>query len=135
MNTNLLKETITAIIDSGHIPNDIIFIGSEKSGHECVLEQFEQIANFNYYSGCGGQEIAQDLTIVFSDGRKLWRGEYDGSEWWEYSTVFKKPAITLPLIHLMSPNGDSWCDLKEFNPIISNDITPITPLIQQGVKL
>lgn len=38
--------------------------------------------DFEYDAGFGGQELYG--TVVFADGTWLTRGEYDGSEWWEY---------------------------------------------------
>ncbi|MFA6066909.1 MAG: hypothetical protein WC707_07035 [Candidatus Babeliaceae bacterium] len=95
--TNLLEETKEAIKDSGHKIKDIIFIGSEETGHQCTWNEFLKIADIQYDSGFGGQEIAEDLIIVFSDGSKMWRGEYDGSEWWNYSTPFKMPKEKLSI--------------------------------------
>ena len=37
----------------------------------------------NYDDGFGGANV-EDVFIVFDDGSWLERGEYDGSEWWEY---------------------------------------------------
>ena len=42
----------------------------------------EDLASINYDNGYGGQDLFG--TIVFKDGIWLERGEYDGSEWWEY---------------------------------------------------
>ena len=88
---NLLTETETDIKESGHAPQDIIFIGSQKSGHSCTWEEYRTLADFEYDSGFGGNEIPWDLIIVFSDGATMWRGEYDGSEWWNFSTPFVMP--------------------------------------------
>jgi len=90
---NLLVETKKAIKGSGHSIKDIIFIGSQKTGYECTWEQFKTLADKNYDCGFGGDVVSSDLIVVFSDGQKMWRGEYDGSEWWEYSTPFIKPKI------------------------------------------
>ena len=38
--------------------------------------------DFEYDNGYGGQELFG--TVVFKDGSWLDRGEYDGSEWWDY---------------------------------------------------
>jgi len=114
---SLLEETVSAILKSGHTPKNIIFIGSEESGHECTWEQFEQLANIDYDSGYGGQEVAQDLIIVFSDGQKMWRGEYDGSEWWEYCTPFKRPDVQFEINTLKCPDGRGWRDLSNLNGV------------------
>jgi len=90
---NLLAETIEDIKSSGRTPEEIIFIGSEISGHQCTWEEFKTLANRNYDNGYGSAEVAMDLIIVFSDGCKLHRGEYDGSEWWEIQKPFKRPEV------------------------------------------
>ncbi|MEK9355154.1 hypothetical protein V9756_23375, partial [Escherichia coli] len=76
-----LKETEEAIADSGHVPEDIIFIGSRTTGHSCTWDEFQTIADFEYDSGYGGQEVVSDIEIVFNVGQSMHRGEYDGSEW------------------------------------------------------
>lgn len=110
---NFLKETIDDIKDSGHSPDDIIFIGSEKSGHSCTWDDFCKLADNDYYNGFGGQSVAVDLIIVFSDGSTMWRGEYDGSEWWNYSKPFTMPE-KLKKIKSLFPK-ESWSDLEDFN--------------------
>ena len=112
--TNLLKETKEAIASSGHTEADIVFIGSESSGHQCTWAEFCVLADVDYDSGFGAAQVAQDLIVVFSDGQKLWRGEYDGSEWWEHSTPFKRPEATLPISTLLCPpERVGWVDLAE----------------------
>ena len=64
---NLLKETKEAIKKSGHKIEDILFIGSEKSGHSCTWEEFEKLADVEYDGGYGASEVAQDLIIVFKE--------------------------------------------------------------------
>jgi len=98
--TNLLAETIQDIAKSGHSPEDIIFIGSVGSGHSCTWSEFKALADFDYDSGYGGAHIAGDLVVVFSDGSDMHRGEYDGSEWWEYSRPFVRPEVELPISSL-----------------------------------
>lgn len=113
---NLLHETRRDIQDSGHTPNDIIFIGSEKSGHECTWEEFEKLADVEYDSGFGAQLVMADLIIVFSDGQKMWRHEYDGNEWWMYSTPFVRPSETKKITYLFaggSPGAAGWRDFSE----------------------
>jgi hypothetical protein len=103
----LLQETIFDIEKSKHTTADIVFIGSETTGHSCTWDEFCQLSNKDYDRGFGAQRVATDLIIVFSDGAKMWRGEYDGSEWWEYSTPFKQPAETKPIKKLMPGTWDS----------------------------
>ena len=110
---NLLEETQDAIIDSGHTAKDIIFIGSKSSGHTCTWGEFSILADTDYDNGFGGQKVAQDLIIVFSDGTQMWRDEYDGSEWWAYIEPFTFPNKTLPITSLITKH--SWEDLEEIN--------------------
>ena len=72
---NLLQETREAITESGHNETDIVFIGSEKTGHQCSWQEYCTLADIEYDSSFGAPEVAGDLIIVFSDGQKLWRGE------------------------------------------------------------
>ncbi len=109
----LLKETLEDVKRSGRKIEDIIFIGSEASGHSCTWKEFEELADREYDSGYGGQEVASDLIISFSDGSKMWRGEYDGSEWWEYSTPFKVPKDKKPIKNLFARIG--WSCLKDID--------------------
>ena len=111
---NLLEETTKCIEDSGHSVLDIVFIGSEKSGHCCSWEQFEELADVTYDQDFGASEVATDLIIVFSDGAKMWRDEYDGSEWWGYSKPFKKPAISKPITRLVDGQV-LWGTLEQLN--------------------
>jgi hypothetical protein len=113
---NLLTETIEAINASGHKPSDIVFIGSEESGHSCSWARFKVLANREYHEGYGSQKVAKDLIIVFSDGVQMTRAEYDGSEWWNYQTPFKKPAQTQPIGSLfVTENQVGWKSLESIH--------------------
>jgi hypothetical protein len=113
--TNFLVETKEAINHSGHKPTDIVFIGSVDSGYNCNWDQFVKLAGFEYDSGFGGQQIASDLIIAFSDGASMKRGEYDGSEWWEYAMPFVMPEKQIPIETFMDPGGASWTMLEEMH--------------------
>jgi hypothetical protein len=114
---NLLEETIDDIKQSGHTPEDIMFIGSESTGHRCTWTEFQTLANVEYDAGFGAQEVASDLIIVFSDGARMWRHGYDGSEHWAYSYPFKMPTESHPITYLTVTGSDrvGWCDLAELN--------------------
>jgi hypothetical protein len=98
---NFLEESRKEIEESGHTPDDIVFIGSEESGHQCSFDEFCQLADFNYDYGYGACKIAKDLVIVFSDGQKMIRQEYDGSEWWDILKPFSPPSNNLPIRSLL----------------------------------
>lgn len=111
---NLLKETLNDIKLSGHTPNDIIFIGSEVSGYSCTWDEFNILADHEYDAGFGAQQVADDIIIVFSDGMKMTRHEYDGSECWTYSTPFVMPTNIKHINHLFCRNI-GWDDLSTIN--------------------
>jgi hypothetical protein len=113
---NLLAETKEAIKDSGHTPDDIVFIGSRESGHRCTWDQFTQLADVTYHNGFGAQEVASDLEIVFRDGTTMWRHEYDGSENWDYSLPFVMPTESKPITALtVNPSKVGWCTLAQIH--------------------
>ena len=111
---NLLKETLYDIEKSGHTVEDITFIGS-LSGYDCTWDEFKAMADRDYDSGYGAAEVAHDLIIVFSDGVVMRRGEYDGSEWWEYQEPFVRPENTKPITGLfaMDIGAVGWVSLKD----------------------
>lgn len=114
--TNLLHETQDAITRSGHSVEQITFIGSADGTYRMTWDEFTGLANAEYDSGFGGAEVATDLIVLFSDGKRLWRGEYDGSEWWEFDppvSVDYNSAEGKPIAHLI---GGLWTSLAELNP-------------------
>lgn len=120
---NFLNETRDSIAASGHTPANITFIGSLESGHRCTWAEFEQVADFDYDSSFGSSKIATDLTIVFADGQTMWRGEYDGSEWWSHSTPAVLPDVSLP-IRSLGGAGVMWSTLAEIDEEASSDAEP-----------
>lgn len=105
--SNLLKETKEVLKERGKTLEDIEWIGS-KDGY-IALETFTKLADVQYDSGYGAAEVAQDLTIVGKDFY-MTRGEYDGSEWWDYHSMdlFKKPDNELKVNRLI---GGMWDNL------------------------
>ena len=116
MLSNLLEETKFCIEASGHTVKEITFIGSQESGHSCSWEKFRLLADKTYDSGFGAQQVAKDLIIVFADGQKMWRSEYDGSEWWDFVKLFEQPEKTKPIERLI---GNFWPTLEELHDIES----------------
>ena len=113
---NLLQETVEFINGIDQKTEDIIFIGSEKSGHSCTWAEYEILANRRYDNGFGAQEVATDLIIVFSDGTKMWRCEYDGAESWTHFSPFEMPKETRPIKNLFA-NDFGREDLANINLI------------------
>ena len=56
------------------------------------FQTFLESLDFNYNSGYGGQELFG--IIWLEDGTWCTRGEYDGSEWWQYHCL---PEIPMEL--------------------------------------
>lgn len=56
---------------------------------EKQYDEFLKHLDFNYNNGYGGQELYG--TIWYEDGTWSERGEYDGSEWWNFKSVPKIP--------------------------------------------
>ena len=110
---NFLDETIEYIKQIEHTTDEIIFIGSEQSGHSCEWGEFTEIANLDYHDGYRAQEIATDLIIVFKDGSKMCRDENGGLECWKHSTPFKMPENKKNLLKVMG--GGVWESLEEIH--------------------
>ena len=53
-------------------------------------EEFLQKLNFEYDAGYGGQEL-HGMIWLKEENTWMERGEYDGSEWWEYRKCPKIP--------------------------------------------
>lgn len=97
---NLLQETERSMIDASLSPEEIIFIGSRNSGHQCTWIEFCELADKEYNSGYSSQEVAADLIIVFSGGEIMYREECDGNEWWEWRRPFVLPPHSHPITGL-----------------------------------
>lgn len=85
---NLLEETIEFLEENGKKPKDVKWVGDKTVFFE--WKHFEKIANKEYDSGYGSQEVLRNLLVV-GDSWWLERHEYDGSEWWEYKEMPIKP--------------------------------------------
>ena len=72
------KKIKCAIIEYG-VDNFILTTGHDQNDRKDFLEQL----NFEYDNGYGTQHLFG--TIWYEDGTWSSRGEYDGSEWWEYN--------------------------------------------------
>lgn len=107
--SNLLKETLAKLKENGKKEKDVIWVGNLNA--KTTWENFKNVADVDYDSGFGGQEVATDLLIV---GNNWWleRHEYDGSEWWEYKELPKEPTETIELKKIV---GGCWSKLSEIN--------------------
>lgn len=111
--TNLLQETLEIIEENGLSSTDVVWAGNRDGTYVVPWEWFAQVANVEYDSGYGGQEIASDLVVVFNNGAWLERTEYDGSEGWSYQ---QSPVVSYnPYPFDTVKNGDNWAPLAEMN--------------------
>lgn len=91
MMVNLLAETLEDIKKNNYTESDIVFIGFEGSGECMTWQQFIVAADYSYDNGYGVAIVNAELIIGFADGAKMFRCEYDGSEWWELFRPFRMP--------------------------------------------
>lgn len=100
--TNLLQETMEELDHAQKdFYHDVLWIGTRDGKRTISKDSFLIAANFTYDAGYGGQEVLSDLVLV-GDDWWLERGEYDGSEWWDFKT--------LPVL---SPEPDKLDNLRE----------------------
>ena len=104
--TNLLQETVEAVLTSNHSSKDIVFIGSVVSWHSCTWEEFQILANQEYFAeSCAGY-IAVDLIIIFSDDTRLEREQSSVGEYWNYVEQLILPVNREPITNLFAdPHG------------------------------
>ena len=105
---NLLKETEEILKRNNYTLDDIEWVGT--SLHYIDKEEFIKLADTTYDNGYVGQEIAESLILV---GKDFWlvRHEYDGSEWWEFKKLPKKPTEKLEVNTLFN----YWGSLEKAN--------------------
>lgn len=80
---NLLQETRNALARAGKGPEDVVWCGSKAGAYWFTWAQFEQLTDRDYNDSWGIENVAMDLVVVGADWW-LERGEYDGSEWWDF---------------------------------------------------
>jgi hypothetical protein len=101
--SNLLKETLELLERNNKKETDVKWVGS--STHKTTWADFKKNANVDYESGFGSPKVAGDLLVV---GENWWleRGEYDGSEWWDYKEMPKEPTEIIELKALTVNQAD-----------------------------
>lgn len=99
---NLLEETLEVLADYDLTEADVLWVGT----HEETIswEAFKKAADFEYDDGFGINEVRGDLRVVGEDWW-LTRGEYDGSEWWDFHRKPEKPALIKDDLMLKT----RWC--------------------------
>ena len=79
---NLYDETVEVLSSHDKTIADIEYIGSTRTKIN-TNKALKFMKKTNYDSGFGSQEIACNLMIK-GNGFVMIRGEYYGSEWWDY---------------------------------------------------
>ena len=110
---NLFSETINLMDQLGYTPEDVVHIGNSEYG--CTWEEFTKLADFCYSNGFGAAEVATDLVVIFNDGAYLSRGEYDGSEWWDFNKTPTIPVDPLPISNLGARKRHLWDTIEDMN--------------------
>lgn len=100
---NFKQETLDALAKNGKVTGDIKFVNVKIDS--ITWEQLIELSDFEYDDGYGMAVIDQSMKIV-GDNWWLERGEYDGSEWWEFKT------LPLQLQPILNP---SRCNLLDEN--------------------
>ena len=113
---NFKEETLKAINESGHKIEDVMFIGSNNGEYRINIEKFLEISDFEYDNSWGSPKIATDLIIYFKDKTYITRGEYDGSEWWQYLVpkVFNENDKYRDF-DILGGNKYMWDSVKQMN--------------------
>ena len=86
---NLFIETLCKLLEYDRTPLDVNYVANSN----CFVswDDFVKVAeNIDYYGGYVGYDIKLNLKVV-GDDWWLERHEYDGSEWWEFKTLPKRP--------------------------------------------
>ena len=114
MMINLYAETTKALKEHNLTWDDVLWIGMNEYFDEKLdrveipkADFIELAKNKNYNNGWGTAEINSSLVIV-GDNWWLERGEYDGSEWWDYKKMPVKPTTQIKEINI-----DNWWIRKE----------------------
>lgn len=110
---NLWEETIEVIEDNRRTWDDVTHISG--TNFQISKENYERVAKNTYYnSGFGSADVATDL-VIYGAGFLMKRGEYDGSEWWEF--VEFDPHPNLPVVEINRLAGGMWNTLEELNEV------------------
>ena len=96
---NLKQETLQLMSKNGMGIEDIAYISNRDFDQSVPVDEFFRSADREYDNGHGLREVNLDMIIVFTNGDRMMRQEYDGSEWWEYiqAAPLTPPLVAVPL--------------------------------------
>ena len=114
---NLWIETICDLEDHGKTFDDVLWIGCPD--FKIPKEDFKRLANEEYDSGFGAADVAEDLIIAGSDFY-MTRGEYDGSEWWDWHEQPEEPKETREVTTLFCGTwAVGWRKLQQIDDLVN----------------
>lgn len=124
---NFWEETIGVLEDEGKNYEDVIRVGTKEGYLE--KELFKELAKeTNYDNGYGASKIAEDL-IIEGKGFRLVRGEYDGSEWWDYipleNFIGNKKLENIKVLSVENSNkilGNNYVGWKSLEELNTNNL-------------
>lgn len=104
---NLKDETIAILREHNKTPEDVRWVGCDS--YRIPIAEFWEQADKEYDDSYGSAEVATDLLVV-GDDWWLERGEYDGSEWWDFKQMPLRPSEEMHTVRIM---GGMWDTLNE----------------------
>lgn len=109
---NLYDETVKFLLEHGKLMSDVVFVSG--NGHEIPLDNFIETTkayDYDYDIRFGNEEVPIDLLVV---GKDWWieRHGHDGSEWWEYKTIPKKPKTIKTILAFHGVRGYLYGDKR-----------------------
>lgn len=119
---NLLKETLEILKENGKQESDVLYCCGDT--FKFTWNNFKELADVEYDDGYGGAEVAENLKIV---GENFWleRGEYDGSEWWEFKELPNDSlelkvikALTTDQARAINQDAYSYSSLERMNNLL-----------------
>ena len=108
---NLYEETIKQLTANGKTLDDIAAVQGEDFA--ISIDEFIELSKqLDYDSGFGAAHVATDLVII-GDDWWMERGEYDGSEWWEFRRA-PKPIQEIRSVTALGGRSEMWPRLDTF---------------------
>lgn len=102
--TNLLESTLRELKEHELTPDDVVFVRGVNRQDDtnwcCRWGVFAQQAKRIWFDGGYGSQLINRHLMVVGHGWWLERGEYDGSEWWEFKRL---PGCDMPLVNTLTP--------------------------------
>ena len=119
---NLLRETLEMLRSSGKNPSDVRWVGKSDGTLAVDWGTFALLAEHcEYDAGFGWNDVNESLVVV-GDSWWLERGEYDGSEWWEFKTlpILKSNASAFDNVLLLKSSFEECWSKAEFDESVGS---------------